>query len=81
MTLQIGTFSSNTEPISTAIPSEDTLVVTRSMPTGFFGLFPARAFIIDSLDEMTTNDTGAFFVAPAIPADSVVINEIMFNSP
>jgi hypothetical protein len=51
------------------------------MPTGFFGLFPARAFIIDSLDEMTTNDTGAFFVAPAIPADSVVINEIMFNSP
>jgi hypothetical protein len=77
--LQIGAFSSIVRQISTTLPSQDSLVVQFPLPRNFYGLFPASAYLVDSLNEDTASDTLRFSVAPPIPADSLVINEIMFD--
>ncbi len=77
--LQIGTFAPIVQQISTLLPSHDSLVIQFSLPGNFYGLFPATAYIMDSLNENAASDTLRFSVAPPIPADSLVINEIMFD--
>jgi Lamin Tail Domain/FlgD Ig-like domain len=61
------------------LTSNDSVVVSFALPQIFYGLFPATVYIIDSLDENPTNDTLRFSLAPPIPPDSLVINEIMFD--
>ncbi len=79
LALHIGTFDTIVQHVSTLLPSHDSLVVQFPLPDNFYGLFPATAYLIDSLDKNPANDTLRFSIAPPIPADSLVLNEIMFD--
>ncbi len=89
--LQIGLASSVSSPamqvqftpviqqLSPGLASRDSMRVFFDVPQNLYGLFPATAYILDSLDENPLNDTLRFSIAPLIPEDSLVINEIMFD--
>ena len=77
--LRIGAFDSIVQVLSIDLPNDSSLVVAFAVPKNFYGLFPATAYIIDSLDENAANDTLHFNIVSPIPVDSIVINEIMFD--
>ncbi len=63
---------------SVVAPRDSIIVSIASLPT-CFGLLNCVAFVADSLDMRHANDTLRFVLAEDIPADSLVINEIMFD--
>ncbi len=77
--LQIGSIDTMVQDASFLLPSHDSIVIAFKLPQNFYGLFPATAYLMDSLDENHANDTLRFSIAPPIPQDSLVVNEIMFD--
>jgi hypothetical protein len=79
LALQIGSFTPSIQPLSINLPRNSSVTVTLGFAQTFYGLFPATVYLDDALDKNHTNDTIRFSVAPPIPQDSLVINEIMFD--
>ncbi|MDP4199399.1 MAG: lamin tail domain-containing protein [Bacteroidota bacterium] len=59
------------------IPPRDSIRSSIPMSPSFFGMIDALVFLADPLDERHTNDTIRTTVSIDIPADSLIINEIM----
>jgi hypothetical protein len=77
--LQIDTIDTITTTIPVFLPPDTTVRILLPFPQIVFGLFHGLAFLLDSLNSEQHNDTIRFSIAVPVPADSLVINEIMFD--
>lgn len=65
--------------IAEQVAPRDSIRFTIPMTQSFFGIIEAVVFLADPLDMRHTNDTLRTTISIDIPADSLVINEIMFD--
>ncbi|HET6401595.1 MAG TPA: lamin tail domain-containing protein [Candidatus Kapabacteria bacterium] len=77
--LQIDTIDTVTSVIPVFLPPDTTVQVLIPIPQNFFGLFHGIAYLLDSLNAQTSNDTIHFRIVIPVPLDSLVLNEVMFD--
>lgn|GEM_PF-2315321 len=77
--LQIDNLDTIATVLPIFLPPDSMIRISIPLPQNFYGLFHGFACITDSLDEQHSNDTIRFNITLAVPQDSLVINEIMFD--